>query len=90
MPPSIKNLLKGLAFPILILAAVAGSLFLIFSFLSTAVVSEVVGIGLFLVTTGLLIVGYMVGLMFVGLVGITVVAGRVGRPRGEQSKQHPV
>ena len=89
LPLSVKNLLKGLAFPILILAAVAGSLFLIFLLLSSAVVSEAVGIGLFLIVAGLLVVGYMVGLMFVGLVGITVVADRLGRPHGQHSKEHP-
>jgi uncharacterized membrane protein len=67
-----------MVFPVLILATVAGSLFIIFYFLSTVDVGEM-GIGLFFVVTGLLLVGYMVGLMVVGLVGIIVLADRFAR-----------
>jgi len=57
---------------VVILACIAGSLFLIFSFLATAEFGEALGASLFLVVTGLLIGGYLVGLMVVALLGIAL------------------
>jgi hypothetical protein len=52
---------KQLLFLLLILAAIAGSLFTTFTFLATTSFGETLGLTLFLLVTVLLIVGYMVG-----------------------------
>lgn len=57
---------------VLVLAAVAGSLFMIFTFIATTIVSETTGLMLFVVVTGLLIVGYMLGFVFVAFVTVLI------------------
>jgi hypothetical protein len=64
--------------------AIAGSLFAIFSFLSTAQFGEAVGLVLFLSVAVLLIAGYMVGLIVLGL-AIVPVAKFVRGLRDERS-----
>ena len=76
---------KDLVYLLLVLAAVAGLLFTIFSFLATAEVGETVALILFLVVGGLVIAGYMVGLMVLCFVAILPLAKRIDKP----SKQHP-
>ena len=67
-----------------VLAAIAGSLFAIFSFLATAQVGETLALVLFLVVGGLLIAAYMVGLMVLGL-AIVPLAKSVSRLRDQRS-----
>jgi hypothetical protein len=52
------------------IAAVAGSLFTIFSFLATSTASEAIGMILFVLVTGLLMVGYMLAFMALGFAAI--------------------
>lgn len=67
---------------LIILAFVAVSLFLVFSFVASAEVGEVEGVVLFLVAAGLLVVGYMVGLLFLAVVGVYLLLTRMGRVKG--------
>ena len=76
---------KDLVYLLLVLAAVAGLLFTIFSFLATAEVGETVALILFLVVGGLVIAGYMVGLMVLCFAAILRLAKCIDKP----SKQHP-
>jgi hypothetical protein len=55
---------------VLALAAIAGSLFMIFTYLASSTFSELVGPLVFLLVTGLLIAGYMLGFMALAFVGI--------------------
>jgi hypothetical protein len=55
-----------LVYLLLILVVIAGSLAAIFTFLATAQFGETLGFALFLAVSGLLIAGYMVGLMVLG------------------------
>ena len=79
---------KGFAYLLLVLAAVAGSLFTIFSFIATTQVGEELALVLFLAVAGLLIVGYMLGLMALGL-AIMPVAKLVGGRRDRRSITQP-
>ena len=79
---------KGFVYLLLVLAVVAGSLFTIFSFLATAQVGEAVALVLFLAVAGLLIVGYMVGLMVLGLAMVPA-AMLVGKRRDRRSVTQP-
>ncbi len=58
---------KDFGYLLLVLAAIAGLLVAIFSFLATAQFGEMLGLVLFLAVGGLLLAGYGVGLMFLGL-----------------------
>jgi len=80
---------KGLVCILLVLAVIAGSLFTIFSFVSTAQVDEALDVVLFLTVVGLLVVGYMVGLMFLGLL-IVPVAKLVRSWRDQRSVKKPI
>jgi LytS/YehU family sensor histidine kinase len=74
-----KNLQrKEFGYLLLVLVCIAGSLFAIFTFLATTEFDEATGVILFLVTAGLLVAGYWVGLMIVAVVGITAIAKPVG------------
>jgi len=64
---------------LLILVFVAVSLFLVFSFVASAEVDELRGVVLFLVTAGLLVVGYMVGLLFLAVFGAYLLLARMDR-----------
>ena len=63
---------KEVVYILLVLAAIAGSLVTIFYFLSIAEVSEMLALVLFLAVAGLLIVGYMVAIMVLGLAIVPV------------------
>jgi len=52
------------------LAVIAGSLFMIFTLVATSTVSETTGVILFLLTTGLLMAGYMLGFMALAFVAV--------------------
>jgi hypothetical protein len=65
-----------------ILAFVAVSLFLVFSYVASAEVGEVGGVVLFFVAAGLLIVGYMVGLLFLAVLGVYLLLSRMGWVKG--------
>jgi type IV secretory pathway VirB6-like protein len=71
---------KDLVYLLLVLAAVAGLLFTIFSFLATADVGETVALILFPVVGGLVIAGYMVGLMVLCFAAILPLAKRIDKP----------
>ena len=75
---------KGLVYLLLVLAVIAGALVSIFSFLATAQFGEILGIVLFLTVAALLIAGYMVGLMVLGL-AIVPLAKLVGGLRDRRS-----
>jgi len=71
MPSSQGALFKGqFTFLLLALAAIAGSLFMVFIYVASSTFSELVGTLLFLLVTGLLIGGYMLGFMALAFVGI--------------------
>jgi ABC-type multidrug transport system permease subunit len=75
---------KEFGYLLLVLAAIAGSLFVIFTFLATVEVSEAMGVVLFLVVAGLLMGGYMAGLMILAWVVFTLPARRMGKPTEQQ------
>ena len=75
---------KDFAYLLIALAAIAGSLLVIFTFLAIEEMGETLALILFLTVTGLLIAGYAVGLMVLGLVAI-VGFSRLGN---QSSKQH--
>ena len=69
---------------LILLGAIAGSLVEIFSFIATAEISEALGVVLFLVVGGLVVAGYMTGLMVLGL-ALVPLAKRVSKPRDQPS-----
>jgi hypothetical protein len=71
----------------LVLVAIAVSLFTIFSLLVTAAVSESLALVLFLIVAGLLIAGYMVGLMVLAFLAIVTISKRGGKPSKEHSME---
>jgi hypothetical protein len=80
---------KEFGYLLLVLAAIAGSLFMIFTFLATAEVSEATGVVLFLVVAGLLMGGYMAGLMVLAWVAFTLPTKRMGKPTEQQPTKSP-
>ena len=79
---------KNLVYLLIVLAAIAGSLITIFTFLATVQVGEAIALALFLAVSALLIAGYVVGLMVIGLL-IMPVAKRVGTARDQRSVTKP-
>ena len=57
---------------LVLLAALAGTLFMILSFVSSTQIGEGVGMGLFLVVAGLVFTGYVVGVIVLAFVAILV------------------
>ena len=80
---------KEFVYLLLVLAVVAGALFMIFTFLATVEVSEAMGVVLFLVVAALLIGGYVVGLIFLSLLAFTVPTMRIGRRSEQQPIRNP-
>ena len=80
---------KEFAYLLLVLAAIAGSLFMIFTFLATVEVSEAIGVVLFLVVAGLLMGGYMVGLMVIAWAAFTLPARRIDKATEQQPIKNP-
>jgi ABC-type multidrug transport system permease subunit len=80
---------KEFVYLLLVLAAIAGALFMIFTFLAMVEVSEAMGVALFLVVVGLLIGGYMVGLMVLALVAFTLPTRRIGMAGEQQPIKSP-
>ena len=80
---------KEFVYLLLVLVAIAGALFTVFTFLATVAVGEVIGAVLFLVVTALLIGGYMVGLMAFALLVFALPWKRVSRSGEKQSTQSP-
>jgi len=54
------------------LAAIAGTLFMILSFVSTTQIGEGFGMGLFIVVAGLVFTGYVVGVMVLSFLAVLV------------------
>ena len=75
---------SDLVYLVIVLAAIAGSLFTVFTFLATTQVGETLALVLFLAVGGLLVMGYMVGLMILGLV-IVPFARHVSSSRDQRS-----
>ena len=75
---------SDLVYLVIVLAAIAGSLFTVFTFLATTQVGETLALVLFLAVGGLLVMGYMVGLMILGLV-IVPLARHVSGSRDQRS-----
>jgi len=76
---------KDFVYLLLVLAAIAALLFSIFSFLATAEMGEALALILFLVVGGLIIVGYMVGLMVLCFAAVRPFAKYIDKT----SKQDP-
>lgn len=74
---------KDFLYVLLALAAITGSLVALFSLLATIEVDEMVALVFFLVVGGLLLAGYMVGLLFLGLALVPVVQ-RVRKRRDQR------
>jgi VIT1/CCC1 family predicted Fe2+/Mn2+ transporter len=79
---------NDMVYLVVILAAIAGSLFTVFTFLATMEVGEALAVVLFLAVSGLLVTGYMVGLIILGLV-IVPLARHVSGPRDQRSVTQP-
>jgi len=75
---------SDLVYLLVMLAAIAASLFTVFTFLATTQVGETLALVLFLTVGSLLVTGYMVGLMILGLL-IVPLARRVSGPRDQRS-----
>jgi len=75
---------SDLVYLLVILAAIAGSLFTEFTFLATTQLGETLALVLFLAASCLLVTGYMVGLMILGLL-IVPLARHVSGPRDQRS-----
>jgi len=75
---------SDLVYLLVMLAAIAASLFTVFTFLATTQVGETLALVLFLAVGSLLVTGYMVGLMILGLL-IVPLARRVSGPRDQRS-----
>jgi VIT1/CCC1 family predicted Fe2+/Mn2+ transporter len=80
---------KEFVYLLLVLALVAGALFMIFTFLATVEVSEAMGVVLFLVVAALLIGGYVVGLIVLVLLAFTVPTMRIARRSEQQPIRNP-
>ncbi len=65
---------KQLLVVVLVLAAIAGSLFGIFTFLATMSFGETLGVVLFLMVSALLMAGYMLGFMVLALLTILLLS----------------
>lgn len=65
---------KQLLVVLLVLAAIAGSLLVIFTFLATMSFGESLGVVLFLMVTTLLIAGYMLGFIVVAFLAISLLS----------------
>ena len=70
---------KDFLFLLVVLLCIGGALLALFTFVATTKVDEAMGVNLFLIVAGLLVGGYMVGLMVLALVGITALMGRMGK-----------
>jgi hypothetical protein len=68
-----STLNRDLVYLLLALAAIAGSLFSVFTLLATTQIDEALAVVLFLVAGCLLLAGYMVGLMILGIVILPLV-----------------
>ena len=75
---------KDLVYLLIVLGVIAGSLFAIFSFLATAQFGEILGLVLIFAVAALLVAGYMVGLMVLGL-AVVPIAKLVGNRRDQRS-----
>jgi len=78
---------KDFVYLLLILLCIAGALLALFTFVATTEVDEAMGVSLFLIAAGLLMGGYMVGLMILALVGITAISVRTGKLNDQSHKQ---
>jgi hypothetical protein len=72
--------MNTLVYLLLILGAIAGSLFMVFTFLANAEFGEAAGVALFFVVAGLLVAGYMVGLMFLAMIALMMLHKRMLTP----------
>lgn len=79
---------RAIVYLLLALAAIAGSLLATFSFVSTTQVGETLALVLFLAVAGLLIAGYMLGLMVLCF-AIVPLGKLVGRQRDQRSVPKP-
>jgi hypothetical protein len=61
---------------------------MIFTYVATMMVSEALGVGLFLVVVGLLIGGYMTGLIVLAFVAIAVLTRHSGVAGEQQPTKH--
>jgi hypothetical protein len=80
---------KEFVYLLVVLAVVAGALFMIFTFLATVEISEATGVVLFLVVAALLIGGYMVGLIVLALLAFTVPTIRIAKRSEKQQVKSP-
>jgi len=78
---------KDFVYLLLVLLCIAGALLALFTFVATTEVDEAMGVSLFLIAAGLLMGGYMVGLMILALVGITAISVRTGKLNDQSHKQ---
>jgi uncharacterized membrane protein YhaH (DUF805 family) len=79
---------KGFVYLLLVLTVIAVLLFMVFTFLATAEVGEVLALISFLAVAGLLIEGYMVGTMVLGLVAIVLLMKYVGGSSEQGTSRH--
>jgi len=63
---------KAFAVVLLLLGAVALSLFLIFHFIATTQIGVLTGMSLFVLVTVLLIAGYMLGIVALGFIAVYI------------------
>jgi hypothetical protein len=63
---------KALVIALLLLGAVALSLFLIFHFITTTQIGVLTGMSLFVLVTVLLIAGYMLGIVALGFIAVYI------------------
>jgi hypothetical protein len=79
---------KEFIYLLIVLAFVAGSLFVTFIFLATMQASEGVALLLFLAVAGLMIVGYMAGVLVLAIAALAALTKYVGLLNRQQPK-HP-
>jgi len=78
---------KEFGYLLFILVCVAGSLFGILTFVATTEFDEATGVVLFLVVTGLIIGGYMVGVLVLAFLAVVVLPKLIVKPSKPNSMQ---
>ena len=81
--------MKDLAYLVLVLVVIAGSLFAVFTFLATMEFGEILGVGMFLLASLLLMGGYIVALMLLAIIGFAALTKLMSKAAEHPPTKNP-